>query len=130
MDIMDALRTATADEIALGDTAAAMLEDNATPYMDIPMAERGEPMPAAQGRAEQGSTAQREEPEPLTTDFDGAPAQQDPHPTLGQRIEHAIMAAASRDTLDVAADEIRELASPDERAKLEALYRDRCQMVS
>jgi recombination protein RecT len=117
MVIADALRRPDSDELQLAETAALMLEDNASPTLDIPMHEVPEMVvPGEQGTGEG-------EPESLQTDFDG------PGQTLGERIEAALLNAKSRDVLDVAADEIRELAAPAERAKLEALYRERREVL-
>jgi recombination protein RecT len=120
MVIMDALRAPNADEMALAETAALMLEDNASPALDIPMRE----VPDMVATGEQGGADVDDSPESLQTDFDQMPGQ-----SLGQRIEAAINNAKSRDVLDVAADEIRELASADERGRLEALYRERCEVL-
>jgi hypothetical protein len=118
MVIMDALRRPDADELALSEAAAAMLEDNPGQTLDMTLNEVAGREPVEQaGQAEQGE-------ESMQTDFDNLPGQ-----SLGQRIEHALLAAKTRDVLDVAADEIRELAKPEERAKLEALYRERCEML-
>jgi recombination protein RecT len=115
MVIMDALRAPNADELALADTAALMLEDNPSPAFEM------QPGDSTRERepVEQNAAQADDEQESMQTDFD-APGQ-----SLGQRIEYALTNAKTRDVLDIAADEIRELAQPDERAKLEALYRER-----
>jgi recombination protein RecT len=124
MVIADALRRPESDELQLAETAALMLEDNASPTLDIPLQEMPETVPTG----EAGGVAVNEAgegPESLQTDFDSLPATRGAL-TLGERIAAALHAAQSRDVLDVAADEIRELASPAERAALEAVYRERC----
>jgi recombination protein RecT len=121
MVIMDALRAPNADEIELGNTAALMLEDNPSPTLDMDMGDstrEREPVEMAGAGADDG------EPESLRTDFDDMPGQ-----SLGERIRGALLGAKTRDVLGIAADEIRELASADERAALEAVYRERCEVL-
>ena len=124
MVIMDALaqHQPNVDDLALADAAALMLEDNPSQTLDIPMQETREPVMAENGDAD--NTGDDGEPESLRTDFDAMPGQ-----TLGERIRAALMNAKTRDVLDIAADEIRELARPDERAALEAVYRERCEVL-
>jgi hypothetical protein len=119
MVIMDALRTPDADEMALGETAALMLEDNPTPTMNIPAQEVREREPVEQGAGQETEGRETEGqdggPESLQTDFDSLPATRE-GVTLGERIAAAMHAAKTRDVLDIAADEIRELARPEQRA--------------
>jgi recombination protein RecT len=135
MVIMDAMRQASSDELALGSAAAAMLEDNPSPTLDIPVERERElePVQAAQQTQEtagQGGEA-GDGQESLATDFDDMAQQRnyDGGLTLGQRIEAALLSGTTRDDIDLAADEIRELSSPDEREKLNALYRERCEVL-
>jgi recombination protein RecT len=122
MVIMDALRAPNADEIELGNTAALMLEDNPSPTLDMEMGDSTREREPEMAGA--GNTVMDDEPESLRTDFDDMPGQ-----SLGERIRGALLGAKTRDVLDIAADEIRELASADERAALEAVYRERCEVL-
>lgn len=122
--IADALaaRNANLDPLTLDNEVAGLLGDNPTPTFDMQFNE-GEGREPVVMAGEGGAVAVAEDgPEPLKTDFDDLPS-------LGQRIENALLNAKSRDTLDLAADEIRELASPAEREKLTALYRERCNVL-
>ena len=129
MVIMDALaqHQPNVDDFALADAAALMLEDNPSQTLDIPMNETREPV-MAEGNGNSGNSDDDGEPESLKTDFDSMPVSREAV-TLGERIAAALHAAKTRDVLDIAADEIRELAKPDERAALEALYRERCEVL-